>query len=251
MPTFFARRYMRKIDDVGRTEKVLGVVILLLIAGIVAAFVIQVATNRDYLFEVVREETQREGVPPSVRVGNGLVRGESHETPSVPHPQRGWGTPAPFSVPSLTGWVAPKRVDRFTADDLYVKINGRAEVYLRFHVVGLAFGTYEHVSDADRSVDVYWYDMGEPANALGMYAEEEAPGGAPISQGAPPSLRVGDGPVSIGDRGYQVGGAVFFCKGSSYVQVIPTGLDESDARAALAIAERLAERIEGGDDSTE
>ena len=50
MPTLSSRRYMRA--KVGATEKVVGGLILLLLAGIVAAFVVQSATNKDHLFEV-------------------------------------------------------------------------------------------------------------------------------------------------------------------------------------------------------
>ena len=215
MPTFFARRYMRRPEAVGTTEKVLGAIILLLVAGTVAAFVVQVAVDRDYLFNV--EESayalttpQRGGAEVETAAGSTVEAGN------------------PFPDPSLEGWRPPKQVDRFTADNLYVKINGRAEAYLRFHVVGLTFGRYAHQSDADRAVDVYWYDMGSADNALEVYKSEQAPDAMP---------------VSIGRNGYEVGGAVFFCKGSSYVQVLPARLDDADARAALKIAERLAERI--------
>jgi len=211
MPTFFARRYSRKLEAVTRTEKALGILILLLVAGIVAALAIQVTTNRDYLFEVSDAEDAQSSPM-------------AQDTAPL-EPQN------PFPDPELKDWRRPRRTDRFTADDLYVKIDGQAEAYLQFHVVGLTFGTYEHKSDPDSAVDVYWYDMGEPANAQAMYHSEEAPGAVP---------------VAIGREGYQAGGAVFFWKGPSYVQLLPTGLDESHSRAALKIAQCLAERIEDG-----
>ena len=52
MPTFFQRRYQRGIERIGNTEKVLGVLFLLLAAGIVAVFITQVITDEGYLFEV-------------------------------------------------------------------------------------------------------------------------------------------------------------------------------------------------------
>lgn len=236
MPTFFARRYVRKPEEVGNAEKVLGGLILLLVAGIVTALVIHVATDRNYLFGVSEadyaEQAEAGGARGSdqVPVGDDRLPGgrlsadarqdaASQEAPTLRDP---------FPEPDLEGWQAPRLTERFTADTLYVKIDGQAEAYLQFHVAGLVFGSYYYQSDTERTVDVYWYDMGTPTNALGMYRSEEAPDATRLS---------------IGRAGYQAGGAVFFCKGASYVQVLPSRPDGADGRAALKIAERLAERI--------
>ncbi|MFH1419828.1 MAG: DUF6599 family protein, partial [Planctomycetota bacterium] len=117
-------------------------------------------------------------------------------------------------------------VSVFTPDRLHEKINGRAELYLRFHVVSLTFGSYRHSVNGEQTIDVYWYDMGEAENAFGIYETESPPGAA--------SLEIGHG-------GYQAGGAVFFVKDSSYVQVLPSGVDAADADAALEIARLIAE----------
>jgi len=216
MPTLFARPYVRRIADVGKTEKVLGVLILLLVAAAVVAFVVQVATSKEYLFDIAAETY----APPTAK----------------PTGAEALGTPAttfdaenPFPDPALAGWSAPGRVDRFDADNLYIEIDGRAAAYLQHGCVGLTVGTYQHETDADRAIDVYWYDMATPENALAMYRSEEPPE-------APPIL--------IGRAGYQVGGAVFFCKGPSYVQVIPRGLGDDDGQAALKIAQRVVSQME-------
>jgi hypothetical protein len=215
MPTFFARRYMRPLEAVSRTEKTVGVVIVLLVAVIVAIFVLQVATDRDYLFEVAEQ-----AYTPTAAAGVGSWPGAE--------PAPAGEAQSLFPDPGLDGWHVPRQVERFAADNLYVKIDGRADAYMKFGVVGLTFGRYYHSDGAERTVDVYWYDMGTPANALGMYWSEEAPDATP---------------VSFGQAGYQVGGAVFFCQGSSYVQVMPSSFGDADAQAALSIAERLAEQI--------
>ncbi len=199
MPTFLGRRYARPPEAVSRTEKIVGAFALLLVAGIVAAFAVNVATNRDYLFSV-DERSAAAAEPPA----------------------------SAFPEPGLAGWRLPEQVERFGTDDLYVKIDGRADALLRFHVVGLTFGTYTGGSDPAQSVDVYWYDMGAPANAEAAYQSEIAPGVTSIAVGA---------------AGYQIGGAVFFWKGASYVQVLPSQPDEAGGQAALKIAERLATSI--------
>jgi hypothetical protein len=199
MPTFLGRRYARPPEAVGCTEKAVGAFVLLLMAGIVVALGIHVATNRDYLFAVDERGAARPEEPASV-----------------------------FPELRLEGWRPLARGEHFSADDLYVKIDGRADAYLGFHVVGLTFGAYAHASDPGRTVDVYWYDMGTPANAEAVYRSEAAPGATAVPLGA---------------AGYQVGGALFFWKGSSYVQVLPGQPDDAGGQVALKIAERLAERI--------
>ena len=88
MPTLFARRYVRKIEAVGHTEKLVGALILLLVAGIVVVYVGQVASNRDYLFNVAETAPAR---PTAI------------------------GTPNPFPDPRLTGRRAPDSVEHFRA----------------------------------------------------------------------------------------------------------------------------------------
>ena len=141
----------------------------------------------------------------------------------------------PFPDAGVDGWRSPSRTSHYTAETLYKKINGRADAYLQFGVVGLAFGSYEHEADPSRMIDVYWYDMGKPDNAFGMYRSE-----------MPPDVRS----VALGREAYDVGGAVFFCKGASYVQVLPAGALDHEQSASLSIAERIAALIpdDTGDD---
>ena len=206
MATFLARRYMRKLEQVSRTEQIVGIAILVLLAGILAAFATQVATNKDYLFEL------------DAAIDAAPRRAEN-----------------PFPRPGVPGWRVPGNVAHFTPDTLYQKINGRADTYLQFHVVGLTFGSYSHETESRRRVDVFWYDMGEPVNAVSIYQAE-----------APPEATA----VSIGAEGYRVGGAVFFRKGSSYVQVMAGGPGEADADVVLEIARCIAERIDDTDDDS-
>ena len=196
MPTLFARRYVRSIGAVGRTERLLGGLILLLLAGILTAFVVHVATDRAYLFE------------PGAAA--------DREPNSA------------FPDPGLAGWRSPDRTEHYTPDSLYLKIDGRADAYLKFHVVGLTFGTYLCESGPQQSVDVYSYELPTRTDATAMYESEKPPDAAG---------------VALGRTAYQAGGAVFFCKGLRYVQVLPSLPEETESQAALAIARRLAEQI--------
>jgi hypothetical protein len=210
MPTLFARRYRR--THVGIREKVLGALILVALMVLLAAFVGQFLTG-----------------PQSSVVAQDLVETASLAgAPAAKTVNADTAGPNPFPEPGAAGWKAPQEASHYTPDNLYIKIDGRADLYLQYHVAAMTFGAYAHSSDPQRTIDVYWYDMGQPENALGIYRTE-----------APPDATA----VPIGRQGYQGGGAVFFAKGSSYVQVMPTGPDESDGAAALAVAGKIAELI--------
>lgn len=185
------RRYARPAEQVSGTEMILGLSILFLTSGVVIAFVYEVAADR-------RDPSQ-----------SGRV--ESH-----------------FPDPGVPGWRSPQRISNYSRENLYVKIDGRAEFYLQSGMVAMTFGAYSSTGDPRRTVDVYCYDMGQPANASAVYRAE-----------APPDAT----PVAIGDEGYEVGGAVFFRKGAGYVQVLPGDPVDADGSAARAIAWRFADRL--------
>ncbi len=225
MASFFRRRYMRKPESVGGVERAASVVILVLLVGIVGAFIWQSATDDARLFEsdaLALQGGQRGGE----RVAGDAANPWDHRRDACATVQ--------FPDPGTPEWRAPEQVSRFTPDNLYEKINGRAALYLQYSVVGLTFGTYRHETGDERTIDVYWYDMAQPENALGIYRSE-----------SPPDPDA----VSIGGEGYQTGGAVFFVKGSQYVQVMPGGADERDATVAMVIARAIGDTIEQGDES--
>ena len=231
MPTLLSRRYVRPIEKVSTTEKVVGLALLLLTAGIVAAFVVQVATDKDNLFEVDEGAyapvesrdadtlVARELQPVQPAVGS-AVRTTTRVDPKMVR------TTGLFPDPGIDGWIPPRHVSRYTPDTLHVKINGRAPVYTEAGLVTLIFGRYSHRGDPGLTVDVYWYDMGTADNARAVYRAEAAPGAAP---------------VPFGREGYQSGGAFYFWTGSGYVQVLPADVDGATAQAARIIAQKLAE----------
>jgi hypothetical protein len=66
------------------------------------------------------------------------------------------------------------KIGVYTPDNLYVKIDGRAEYYLGFGLKGMHSVTLEAKSGA--SVEIELYDLGAARNALGCYNGERAPG---------------------------------------------------------------------------
>ena len=107
--------------------------------------------------------------------------------------------PFPAGVVS-TGWRAADRVETFDPDNLYEKINGQAEQYLKFGFVRLDVLTIEHASGA--AFDLFLYDQGSFANCLGLYQEQR--GDKPVTR----SGEVLYTPTALG--GYGMVGRVFF-----------------------------------------
>ena len=128
----------------------------------------------------------------------------------------------------LPGWGDAAGLRVYTPEDLWEKINGRADLYLAFHMARMVFGTYSDSRDPGRFIDVYWYDMGAPDNAFGIYRAEMS--SEPRS-------------IDVGREGYATPGGVFFWKGGSYVRVEASDGSEELADAALAVARAVAKAV--------
>lgn len=124
------------------------------------------------------------------------------------------------------GWKRGK-VESYTADNLYEKINGRAELYISYDVVGLTCTSYRQVGKGgeEKFVDVFVYDMGSPQNAFGIYSYERVAG-------------IGK-PMKLGNGGYQAAGSIYFWKGKHYVQVVAPFEDDALKSACEAIARAI------------
>lgn len=119
------------------------------------------------------------------------------------------------------GGFGEGKVGAYTPENLYVKINGRAEFYESFGVQSLHSVTLDAPSGA--SVEIELYDLGEARNALGTYNGERPP--------EKPS-QFENGTHFRFDRN-----AAFLARGSFYVRFV--GSDESPA--VLAEVQRLVQ----------
>ena len=66
-------------------------------------------------------------------------------------------------------------IETYTPENLWEKINGEAELFRRFDVVGAAFARYEHRSDIDRSLEIAVYDFPDSLSAFGIFATFTSP----------------------------------------------------------------------------
>lgn len=128
------------------------------------------------------------------------------------------------------GWQQMGPVEIFDADNLYEKINGRAEQYLAYDVLGL---TCLSLTEPDgQFIDLFVYDMGQPLHAFGIFSVE----------------RSADQPTAdLGREGYRAEASFFFWKGQYYVQVLSSDRTESLRRTAAEIARLLDDRLEAAE----
>lgn len=129
-------------------------------------------------------------------------------------------------------WHADGDVERFTADTLYQKIDGRADAYLTRGFRALAFVSFTNGRDF---IDVFAYDMTTPGQAAAMLVSER-----------PPQAAAGD----LGPDSYRADASRFFTEGRYYVQVVASdrgrALEVTGLELGRAVAGRLRATIAGG-----
>jgi hypothetical protein len=123
------------------------------------------------------------------------------------------GTRGPLPTGLASGGFREGKIGRYSTDDLYVKINGRAGFFQSFGVKSLHTLTLEAsgAPESAASIDIELYDMGESRNAIGVYNGERPPGVASL---------VSDGSSFHFDRN-----AAFLARGPYYIRLL--GSDES------------------------
>jgi hypothetical protein len=129
-----------------------------------------------------------------------------------------------------SGWREDK-LSHFDPDNLYVKIDGRADYFRSFGFKEMWSVLLVSDKDPGTTIDVEVYDQAKAANALGAYGGERAPTVKP---------EVGDAGLSHVDRN-----ALYLTRGRYYVRVI--GSDESPAivEKLRAVGQRLGTALPG------
>lgn len=130
-------------------------------------------------------------------------------------------------LPAVDGWTLSKEVEVFTGENLFDRINGAAEGYLKCNFVEMTSVDYTK-NGTDKYVTLQMYRHASPADAFAIYSSERSPG---------PTF------LKIGAEGYRDAGLVYFLCGSMYVKVMSS--DESAETAAMMekIARTLAAKI--------
>ncbi len=167
--------------------------------------------------------------------GNGLSPAEAAaELAAVPEPQRAIAAMLPLSdLPP--GWTVGKsgerHIETFNADNLYEKIDGRAESFLQYGVKGMAYTFYHPTGDPSNEIQLYIFEMPDALKALGKYGSEK-----------PEEFQA----AKIGDEGYTSAGSTLFYAGKYYTQIVSTADDPKFAAFALELAKRVVARQKPG-----
>jgi hypothetical protein len=182
--------------------------------------------------------------PLPTTTGAGLTPPEiASELASVPAPQRALAAMLPLTdlppgweVGKAMGSSGKARLETFNAENLFEKINGRAESFIQFDVKGMAYTFYHPIGDESGEVQLYIFEMGSALNALGKYGSEK-PDGTPT--------------ISLGSEGYAAAGSTFFYAGSYYTQLVSNKDEPKYAAFALELAKRVAakQKPESGSDT--
>jgi hypothetical protein len=153
------------------------------------------------------------------------------EIASVPEPQRALAGLLPLSdLPQ--GWIVAKSGDKhletFNADNLFEKIDGRAESFIQYNVKGMAYTYYHPEGDEGSEAQLYIFEMADPLKAFGKFGSEKPDGAAAIP---------------VGTEGYISAGSTFFFLGKYYTQIVTTKDDAKLAAFSLDIAKKVAASI--------
>jgi hypothetical protein len=172
---------------------------------------------------------------PGPTAGNGLSPAQIEaEIASVPEPQRKLAAMLPLLdlPPEWTvGKSGERHLETFNAENLYEKIDGRAESFIQYGVKGMAYTFYHPTGDPSNELQLYVFEMADTLKALGKYGSEK-----------PDEVKT----VAIGTEGYTAAGSTLFYSGKYYTQIVSTQDDPKFSAFALELARRVAARQQAG-----
>ena len=161
----------------------------------------------------------------------GLTPAEADaEYATVAEPQRRLASMLPLAdLPA--GWEVAKsggrHLEAFNAENMFEKIDGRAESFTQNNVTGMAYASYHPIGDDSNDVQLYIFefDHTKPLRAQSKYNSEK-----------PDELTK----VAIGTEGYTSAGSLIFFADPFYTQFVATVDDPKFTAFAKALAERVA-----------
>jgi hypothetical protein len=171
----------------------------------------------------------------SAPAGSGLSAAQiDAELAAVPEPQRKLAAMLPLGdLPAewTVGKSGEHHLESFNADNLYEKIDGRAESFIQYGVKGMAYAFYHPTGDPSNELQLYVFEMADPLKALGKFGSEK-----------PDEFKA----VPIGSEGYTTAGSTLFYSGRYYTQIVSTQDDPKFGAFALDLARRVAARQKPG-----
>ncbi len=168
---------------------------------------------------------------PTAPAKPGLTQAEADaEYATVAEPQRPLAAMLPLAdLPA--GWEVSKsgskHLEAFNAENMFEKIDGRAESFTQNNVIGMAYASYHPIGDDSNDIQLYIFefDHTKPLRAQSKYNTEK-----------PDELKK----VSVGTEGYTSAGSLIFFADPYYTQLVATVDDPKFARFAAEIGARVA-----------
>lgn len=157
----FRRRCYRKA--IPASESLAAIAILLGLMGIVSWVVSKTYSpvpNRDLPIQLIENQP-----PPLKLYKSPLLTLKSKNSPAA--------APSPWDLFSQAvvhnGWTLEKPAKQYPSDNLYIKINGQAEQYLKYHCRELYFAV---LKKGAQEITLEIYDHQSFANAWGVFSEQ-------------------------------------------------------------------------------
>ena len=127
----------------------------------------------------------------------------------------------------VAGWTPSREPRGFTADTLWEEIDGAADSYVAYGVEDAVFADYRQSGTGHEAV-VEIYQMKDPLNAFGKYADERYPDYAF---------------VQVGNEGYAAGNLVNFWTGRYYVKIRSLAENDAVGEELMKLARSLAGKV--------
>ena len=114
--------------------------------------------------------------------------------------------------------------ESFTPDNLYDKIDGKAELYLAAGVVAMHCQRFALKTADDQWLEWFVYDMGALPQAFSVFSTQRRTEGETLD---------------LTDYAYRTQNAVYFVAGSNYVEAVASSANEPLMNATLELAKRF------------
>ena len=183
----------QSIQRPGRTETVAGGFILLCLAAIAVTVLVQQRSFNPAVL-VARNAGDLPGGQPKAA-----------------------GAPA-WLPPELNVFGVP---EHFSPDNLYDKIDGKAELYLSAGFVQMNCQRFALKSAPDQWLEWFVYDMGTVPNAFSVFTVQRRPEGQPLD---------------LTQYAYKTRNALYFVSGSNYIEAVASSPDEFLMQTMVAMA---------------
>jgi hypothetical protein len=116
------------------------------------------------------------------------------------------------------------RPESFTPENLYDKIDGKAELYLASGIVGMRCQRFALKSNQDQWLEWFVYDMGTLPQAFSVFSTQRRAEGENFN---------------LTDYAYRTQNAVYFIAGNNYIEAVASSSNDALMNATLDMARRF------------